>query len=82
VLTEPERELVRRRLRAGERKEVLAVEYGVHFNTIGNIGKEEGQPLVDQATPVHTTSANRRKSTQKPTKASPQGAEGTSTKSA
>jgi DNA invertase Pin-like site-specific DNA recombinase len=43
-LGEDEREQVRRRLKAGERPEALAVEFDVHFNTIRNIAKEAKRP--------------------------------------
>lgn len=60
-LSAEQRDEVRRLLKAGVRKEVLAVQFNVHFNTIGNIEKEadesKGRPL-DRDAQVRTTSTN------------------------
>jgi hypothetical protein len=60
-LSEADRAEVKRLLSAGVRKEVLAVQFGVHFNTIGNIEKEpanENAPRLEHEGQVRTTSTN------------------------
>jgi hypothetical protein len=57
MLTDEQRAEIRRRVAQGERKEELAVAFGCHFNTIGNIAKGEA-PRLEHEGQARTTSTS------------------------